>query len=151
MGWLIHANVHVNARGDWSPIERIDPFFNHRTDNADNVANVVYRLVALADDQNLTPTSVPRVAGKDTSGTLYIGQSRSLFGRVGQLLNALRGNGGHNAGNYYHTLGMNVLYPLPLLGITWIATENQHEAEKSFLQAYAAAFRETPPLNRKAI
>ena len=146
MGWLIHANV----QGDWSPIERTEQCFVHRRDNADDVANVVYRLVALADKQNLTPAGVPRVAGIDATGTLYIGQSRSLFGRFGQLLGALRGNGKHSAGNYYHFLGMNVLYPLPLLGITWIATEDRYEAEKGFLRAYADAFKETPPLNRQA-
>src|SRR5258707_11675085 len=46
----------------------------------------VYRLIALEAEGDLTkPVALNRVGGRDTSGTLYIGEAKSLSNRLNQL------------------------------------------------------------------
>jgi hypothetical protein len=108
----------------------------------------VYCLIGLSE--NLVPASIERVCGPDNSGTLYIGSTRSLHGRLGQLVRTHRdGTGGHR--ELPEKLGER--FPADRLVFCWENVESPKAPrvrEAELLEAYVTRFGELPPLNGQA-
>ncbi|HEY0801476.1 MAG TPA: hypothetical protein VGD54_11580 [Steroidobacteraceae bacterium] len=112
----------------------------------------VYRLVALASDRDLTkPAILNRVAGQDTSGTLYIGETGNLSQRLNQIG---RSGWGHRNEDSHGAISilkqMACLDYLPAkLGIALLFTtvRDTKGVESDLIRSYMNTFGDTPPLN----
>lgn len=110
----------------------------------------VYRLIALASEDDARPATLNRVAGQDASGTLYIGQSSVLSRRLNELL---RSGWGHRNEDSHGAISM--LKQIPLLnylpkkvGISLLFTvRDSCMVEGDLIRAYMNSFGDTPPLN----
>lgn len=104
----------------------------------------VYRLVALATEGNPKPAALNRVAGLDASGTLYIGESKSLNMRLNDVLN-LR----HEAISMLKQLSRpDFAFPPKKIGIALLFTVvRPRVVEGDLIRAYINFFCDTPPLN----
>ena len=112
----------------------------------------IYRLYAFQPNGNRI--TIPRFAGIDSSGTLYIGQTtkQNLKKRIYNLLATTRETGrttNHSGGLKYRrnsiirtTLAEHLLY------FDFEVCDNPLEREKDLLKEYAAKFGEYPPLNK---
>lgn len=111
----------------------------------------VYRLVAV--DPGGNPVAIRRVCGDDASGTLYMGQGGSVFGRIGLLRRTLRPDykpGDHPAGIRYLRIGrLKTRLDLPFLATSCALSEPPDQAEGRLIESYVAEFGELPPLNRR--
>jgi hypothetical protein len=106
----------------------------------------VYRLIGLATDGEIEATAaLDRVCGKDTTGTLYIGQT----GWLNERLNKMR--------LYRHNASIALsgrtplgnLFPSNKLAIALYFTDPTmtNFIEENLIQAYMVSFGEAPPLN----
>jgi hypothetical protein len=110
----------------------------------------VYRLFWLASDGNLRdPKPLDRVCGRDTTGTLYIGETGSLSIRLNQLQRSLSSRKENSHGT------ARMLREIPKLriarnrlGIALMLTVTCTRAiEDCLIKAYMNSFGDTPPLN----
>lgn len=122
----------------------------------------VYWLVAMSGTADC-PRPIPRIAGSDPAGILYIGttRSRTLRRRVrDDLVRGLVGLGelprwaaiGHPAAaEYWMCVQIRRLYPTTGLGVAVLSTQDQETAalsEINFLTNYRNNFGEYPPFNQ---
>ncbi len=108
----------------------------------------IYRLVTI--DSTGKPFPVPRAAGNDSSGTLYIGKCDSISGRVNELRKTLRPewSGRHTAGIRFNCRSaLNQVFPITTLATSWILSEDSTTTEGEWIARYVAVFGEPPPLN----
>jgi hypothetical protein len=112
----------------------------------------VYRLIALTEDRSETrPAALNRIAGTDTTGTLYIGESTELSAR----LNGIRRSGwGHRNEDSHDAIKMlsqlSCLNYLPdKIGIVLHFTDvrDTELVERHLIWSYMNTFGDTPPLN----
>jgi hypothetical protein len=110
----------------------------------------VYRLIALeAEGGNLTkPATLNRVGGQDTSGTLYIGEAKSLSNRLNQLRrSATSHEGSHGAIGMLRQIRLLDFAPNKL-GIALLFTgRDTRGVERDLIRAYMNSFGDAPPLN----
>lgn len=115
----------------------------------------VYRLVMLEDENapSMKPASIPRWFGPDETGTLYLGMAKSLYGRLGALVNAVHPD--QRGGKHHlHILRDEEPYrtkvPAAKLAIAWLAagSKKPDALEDELVKAYVMRFGEAPPLNR---
>jgi hypothetical protein len=111
----------------------------------------VYRLIALASEGDPTkPAVLNRVCGQDLTGTLYIGEAKSLSNRLNQLRRSARS---HRPESSHGAIGMlrqiPILdFPLNKLGVALLFTIQHTEmVERHLIHAYMNSFGDTPPLN----
>jgi hypothetical protein len=116
----------------------------------------VYRLIALASEDDLTrPATLSRVCGQDTTGTLYIGEAKSLNIRLNQLrrsarLRSFRREKTHGAINMLRKIPV-LNYPTNRLAVALCFTITQTRIiEEHLIYAYMNSFGEMPPLNYKS-
>jgi hypothetical protein len=107
----------------------------------------VYRLIAIENETGCTPKPLNRVAGRDPTGTLYIGATdRPIKNRLGNLVSAHRAD---YASKPHRLLSqpLTKLFPMDRLAFSceYSATPWQREAE--LLMAYENEFGELPPNN----
>ena len=111
----------------------------------------VYRLIALASEGNVNkPATLSRVAGQDTRGTLYIGESAFLHRQLNELRRSFGSEYAHNAIDMLLSIPLlKSKYPSNKLGLALLPTGinmNKH-VEKDLIRAYMNSFGDTPPLN----
>lgn len=109
----------------------------------------VYRLVALNGHGSMTPLVCKRLCGDDESGTLYIGQSSYLHGRVSLLVRSTNPASPVQAYRKLPEILMRT-FPVECLAVTWQRSGNTDLArskEGNLLRNYVATFGELPPLN----
>jgi hypothetical protein len=112
----------------------------------------VYRLIALASEGDTKPATLNRIAGQDTSGTLYIGESSDLSRRLNQLLRSGWGHRNEDSHDAISMLRQIALFEyLPKkLGIALLFTvRDTRGVERDLIRAYMNSFGDTPPLNYK--
>ncbi len=107
----------------------------------------VYRLIA-------KDRTIPRACGDDNSGTLYIGQTGALDGRIGELRKTLRPqdwkSGSHGAGKLLReTAVLSAKFSVEILATVYALSETPFECEDALIRAYVNQFGEGPPLNRQ--
>lgn len=105
----------------------------------------VYRLVGLAAENDFRkPARLSRVCGDDPTGTLYIGETRSLNKRLNMMRLFT-----HNAIQMLERLPLRGLFPANKLAIALLITDCSMTSfvERNLLQAYMNSFGDTPPLN----
>lgn len=136
--------------GEWSK-----PCFVLAKDGPDKWNNVlldfpgVYRLVALTDQDLRKARVCKRLCGCDETGTLYVGQSSYLHGRVSLLVRSTDPSSSVQA---YQKLPevLVEMFPIAMLAVTWQRCENADLAwarEGTLLRNYVSKFGELPPLN----
>ena len=78
----------------------------------------VYRLIALTDQDSRTPRFCNRLCGNDETGTLYVGQSAYLHGRVSLLVRSTDPSSPIQA---YRKLPevLVKMFPIATLAVTW--------------------------------
>lgn len=114
----------------------------------------VYRLIAMADMNTRTPMRLSRIAGCDTTGTLYVGCGRSVRARVQQLVRSLRVPR-HGWNTNEHSVGPTIrgnrylkeMFPRECLAVRWSYDSHPELFEKNLLGLYQECFAEIPPLN----
>jgi hypothetical protein len=108
----------------------------------------------MADMKTRQRMVLNRVAGQDTTGTLYIGCAISVRFRLQQLIRSLREHRqGRNLSE--HGVGGRIrrnpllreLFPRESLAVTWLYIEYPELFEKNLLGHYERCFGELPPLN----
>ena len=109
----------------------------------------VYRLVALADLYSKIPKVCTRLCGNDETGTLYIGQSSCLHGRVSLRVRSTDPSSPIQA---YPNLPDVLVraFPVASLAVTWQQSGSPALAlsrEGDLLRNYVSQFGERPPLN----
>lgn len=133
----------------WSPAYRVvshtgDPWWEACGDTPG-----VYRLIGLADPESLSPRTIARVCGTDETGTIYIGSSLKLGGRVAKLIM-------QHTESYrtkQHKALPRVLaqrFPPRQLAFSWCFVDKDDAArikESTLLASYEEIFGELPPLN----
>jgi hypothetical protein len=114
----------------------------------------VYRLIAMADMTARVPMVLNRIAGRDETGTLYIGCADSVCLRLQQLVRSLReprkkyNLNEHSAGKSIRANPLlQKMFPRECLAINWAYTPYPERYEKNLLRHYARCFGEFPPLN----
>lgn len=135
----------------------LDKDFWKQVDNAVNNRPGIYKLLCLNENG---PVPVPRIAGVDNEGILYIGKSENgeLRYRLGSLKKSLdtsyADRGAHSAGSRYHFHSdIRKNYPLEGLFVSILSTDSQSGAgklEKEELIKYQEQFGELPPFNRQS-
>jgi hypothetical protein len=111
----------------------------------------VYRLIALAVEGDPTnPAVLNRVCGQDATGTLYIGQAKSLSGRLNQLRRSARSHrpeSSHGAISMLRQIPI-LNFPLDNLAVALLFTGGATTCvESDLIHAYMNSFGDTPPLN----
>jgi hypothetical protein len=111
----------------------------------------VYRLIALASEGDTTkPAVLNRVCGQDTTGTLYIGEAKSLSNRLNQLRRSARSwrpEGSHGAISMLGRISV-LDFPLNKLGVALLFTmPHTKMVERHLIHAYMNSFGDAPPLN----
>jgi hypothetical protein len=109
----------------------------------------VYRLIALEAEGDLTkPVTLNRVGGQDTSGTLYIGEAKSLSNRLNQLRRSASSHeGSHGAIGMLRQIRL-LDFPPSKLGIALLFTgRHTRGVERDLIRAYINSFGDAPPLN----
>ena len=134
----------------------LDKDFWKQVDDAVNEKPGIYKLFCLNEKG---PVPVPRIAGVDNDGILYIGKSENgaLRSRLGSLKKSLdtsyTDRSTHSAGSRYHFQSdIRKNYPLEGLFVSILSTDSQSEAgklEKEELKFYQKQFGELPPFNRQ--
>jgi hypothetical protein len=111
----------------------------------------VYRIIALASEGDLTkPAVLNRICGQDMTGTLYIGETKSLSNRLNQLRRSARS---HRPERSHRAISMlrqiPILdFPLNKLGVALLFTgRDTTGVESDLIRAYMNSFGDTPPLN----
>jgi hypothetical protein len=110
----------------------------------------VYRLIGLADKGDTSkPATLNRVCGQDTTGTLYIGEAKTLNARLNQLQRtALRRQRSHGAIRMLRHTPLGKVFPEDQLAIALLFTDLTPKfVEGHLLEAYMSSFGDTPPLN----
>ena len=101
--------------------------------------------------RNGYPVPIPRLGGQDNKGILYIGESKNIRRRIGQLINAIVNDGKKNT--IYKTkifCSISKLIKLEEYEITWEKLKTHEEAkgqEWAALKLYCDKYHEAPPLN----
>ncbi len=114
----------------------------------------VYRLFAMADVERRIPLVLSRIAGSDSTGTLYIGRGSSLLERLQQLTRSLR-EPGRKIFLGEHQVGERIrrnpllreMFPGACLVVAWVYTKYPEQLERNLLGHYEKCFGEIPPLN----
>jgi hypothetical protein len=114
----------------------------------------VYRLIAMADMKTRQPMILDRIAGRDVTGTLYVGCAVSVRFRLQQLIRSLR-EPGKRRNLIEHGTGLQIrrnpllraLFPRECLAVDWAYTAYPEIFEKNLLGHYERCFGELPPLN----
>ena len=107
----------------------------------------VYRLIAHASEGELTkPATLSRICGQDTTGTLYIGEAKSLSIRLNQDRERLhRRKKSHGAINTLRQIPV-LNYPRNKRGIALLFIVSQTRMiEEHLIYAYINSFGEMPP------
>lgn len=110
----------------------------------------VYKVFAMS---NASRVSINRFLKQDINGVLYIGKANSFLKRVIDLKKTLSPDyksEAHIMGRRYHLDNrkkLRLLFPLELLWIELIESDNPINLEKEEIQKYVEEFGETPPLN----
>ena len=101
-------------------------------------------------DADGMPVSIPRVLRVDPAGTLYIGKSSDLKGRVIHLKQCLNGqaNGHQVAKRLDSHKGLSDVFPAHRLTVDLHGVADPREAERELLGHYFRVFGESPPLNQ---
>jgi predicted GIY-YIG superfamily endonuclease len=112
----------------------------------------VYRLIALdASMPGIVPASLDRVCGIDSTGTLYIGVTKSLRRRLASLVSRNRTNDPlSGSGHQFMNAKLARRFAPRLRAISWQkldSAEAAHRREAELLRAYKARFGELPPMN----
>lgn len=110
----------------------------------------VYRVISLnAAGDFANPEHFNRIRGIDTSGTLYIGETRSLHTRLNQLIRSgLRSNqDSHKIFGLMRRIPC-LKFDFDKLAVAFIQTGVSHfTAENDLIRSYMNTFGDTPPLN----
>jgi hypothetical protein len=108
----------------------------------------VYRLIALEEDDLTKPVTLNRVGGQDTSGTLYIGEAKSLSNRLNQLRRSASSHeGSHGAISMLRQIRL-LDFPPNKLGIALLFTgRHTRGVERDLIHAYINSFGDAPLLN----
>ena len=109
----------------------------------------VYRLVALDGDGSMMPRVCKRLCGDDESGTLYVGQSAYLHGRVSLLVGSTDPASPVQAYRKLPEILMRT-FSVECLAVTWQRSDSADLAwsrEGDLLRNYVTTFGELPPLN----
>jgi hypothetical protein len=112
----------------------------------------VYRLIALASEGDLSrPMALSRVAGRDDSGTLYIGEAGDLGARLNQLRRSgweNRNEDSHGAVRMLKQLRCLDFFPAKIgLALLFTETKDTRAIEGDLIRCYLNTFGDTPPLN----
>ena len=122
----------------------------------------VYYIIAL--NKKGGPKTIPRCAGLDKKGILYIGKggnsgNSSLYTRLQAFWGTTKkkkkkNSGSHTAGNNYRSCNAQDKFPREQLGVCWKRLRKQNltdndlkKEEKKHINAYVNEFKELPPLN----
>lgn len=127
-----------------------DDFLQQREKAFIDQKQVVYIISCLENTDSLKKRRIGRVLGRDHSGILYIGKASNVGRMVSLLLSIRDGNNGKN-----HSFGIRykanpifrVKFPIELLRIKLISTQNARLLESKKLSDYLTEFGELPPLN----
>jgi len=113
----------------------------------------VYRLFALASERELSkPATLSRLAGQDTSGTLYIGETGNLAQRLNEQHSGWshRNSGTHGAIGMLRQIACLDYFPDKLgIALLFTAVPDTRGVERDLIRAYMNSFGDTPPLNYK--
>jgi len=110
----------------------------------------VYRLIGLATNEAVSPATISRSCGEDSTGTLYVGESGWLNERVNQMRRSLRGEGTHGASSLWSRSEiLQSKFPREKLGVAMLFTNPKMHPwiESDLMSAYLNSFGDTPPLN----
>jgi hypothetical protein len=112
----------------------------------------VYRLIALASERELSePAALNRVAGQDTSGTLYIGETGNLARRLNEMQRSgwsHRNSGSHGAIGMLRQIACLDYFPDKLgIALLFTTVSDTRGVERDLIHAYMNSFGDTPPLN----
>ena len=98
-----------------------------------------------------TNLKIPRVAGKDRYGLLYVGESNDMRSRLQAFYDSIeRGHQTHVAGWQYNLVEFERCAPVETLRVRWLPTKTRQEAQEAqtkLLYAYVSNHCELPPLN----
>jgi hypothetical protein len=112
----------------------------------------VYRLIALTSKGDLKkPEVLNRVAGRDDTGTLYVGETRDLGTRLNQIRRSGWGNhaeDAHGAVRMLKQLRCLNFFPDKIgLAVLFTETKDTKTVESDLIRCYLNTFGDTPPLN----
>jgi hypothetical protein len=113
----------------------------------------VYRIIGLtADHDTEKPATIKRLHGRDTTGTLYIGQAGNLYQRLDQFQRSvrIRFSRGHMAGVWWQQCWLlSEMFPPARLAFATMRTPvgTSEGTEFDLIRAYLNSFGDTPPLN----
>ena len=140
MSWLKQVN-------EWSPSVRINEAWG---ETCPTKSCGVFRLIGIdSDSGDRNPVVIDRTCGRDTSGTLYIGEGSPLDREIGNVIKSLVGSGRHNAGvRLRANAKLTDRFRPGRLAISWCLVEAPAcGSEDRLMRAYADEFGELPPLN----
>jgi|SRR5579864_5116094 len=134
--------------GRWTPPIRISEAIKDKWwEQVSKKHMGVYRLIALEAIDSLVPAKLPRVCGVDETGTLSIGASRSLMGRLGALVKT-------NLPEYVgkpHRVPCRRLadrFPPEKLAFSWECSDSPWDRESELHRLYEGEFGELPPMDK---
>lgn len=106
----------------------------------------VYRIIALANDDDFTAAPLVRVCGVDDTGTLYIGVGEGRFGLGSRPGKAMVGASFHQ--HYKFCKPLADQFPTNRLAIVWCRHGAPTRLEEQLVHAYEDVYGEFPPLTR---
>jgi hypothetical protein len=108
----------------------------------------------MADVKTRQPMVLNRIAGHDSTGTLYVGCAISVRFRLQQLIRSLREPRLHRnlsehgvGGRIRRNTLLRELFPRECLAVDWAYIDYPEIFEKNLLGHYEHCFGELPPLN----
>ena len=133
----------------WSKWHRIADWA--QSEFAPNVPGV-YRVRATKSPGE--PTSIPRACCVDCEGIVYIGEAKSLRGRIGRLSWACDPNAAkhphHDVISTWLSCDLNRICDLVSLEVCWVGCDDHKAEERLLLAEYKRTYGDIPVANMKA-
>jgi hypothetical protein len=140
-------------KGKWSPLCLITETLPGKRwkDLCPNEPGV-FRLIGIETTATgYFPQQLARVCGIDPTGTLYIGATTLLRGRLGTLVRTHNPSGLSVGGGHTHmNAKLKKRFPMQRLALTWRCVESTdmvRNLESQLFRRYEQQFGELPPMN----
>jgi hypothetical protein len=137
----------------WLSEFKFSPFIRITEKSGDSwpPSDGVYILAGLTTEiGDPLPAAIDRICGQDANGVLYLGEGKSVAGRLGEIVGSLlKGTDKSDAARrYHHSIKLRERFPLNKLAIAWCSTDPPAwKSEERLMKAYVDEFGERPPLN----